>query len=328
MPWAIMIYSAYHGWASEMQLPPKVWFQLQRLKRAFQSAWGEQGQSHDTAHRMCPHCRALVERDASVCPFCGGSLRGARARASTSAPGRVLGIIPLPSTATSVIIGANVALYGVAWYLTQSAAGSDLGNATSMGGVSGEVLYRLGAKFGPAIWAGQWWRLVTACFLHAGLLHIGLNLWCIMDLGPEVESLFSTTKFVVLYLVTGVCGFIASSWWRAGLSVGSSGAIMGLIGILIGASCHHGSLGKDYRGMLWRWVLYILVFGLLPFFAVDNAAHIGGLVSGLVLGYLVPQGEPETRASENLWNTLATLSVLIIAGSFALMALQLNQPLR
>jgi hypothetical protein len=68
------------------------------------------------------------------------------------------------------------------------------------------------------------------------------------------------------------------------------------------------------------------IFGL--FFAVDNAAHIGGLGAGVLLGYLVPEGDAETRASENLWNTLAVLSVVIIAGSFALMALQLRQPLR
>ncbi len=94
---------------------------------------------------------------------------------------------------------------------------------------------------------------------------------------------------------------------------------------LIGASVHHGGLGKEYRSQLWRWVIYILIFGLLPFFAIDNAAHIGGLVSGLVLGYFVPEGEPTTRSSENLWNALAVLSVLIIAGSFVLMALQMNQ---
>jgi rhomboid protease GluP len=234
----------------------------------------------------------------------------------------------MPSTATSVVVGANIALYAVAWYMTASSAAAQLGQASSMGGISGEVLYRLGGKFGPAIAAGQWWRLVTAVFLHAGLLHIGLNLWCIFDLCPEVESLFSTTKFIVLYLATGVFGFIVSDWWSPVLSIGASGAIMGMIGVLIGASFHHGHLGKAYRGMLWRWVIYIAIFGLLPFFAVDNAAHFGGLISGLVLGYFVPEGHPETRASENLWNALTALAVLIVAGSFALMALQLNQPLR
>ena len=106
------------------------------------------------------------------------------------------------------------------------------------------------------------------------------------------------------------------------MSVGASGAIMGLIGILIGASYHHGQLGRDVRSNLWKWLIYIAVFGF--FFAVDNAAHIGGLVSGLAIGYLVPEGEPETRPSETAWNISAVLSVLVIAGSFVLMAMQLK----
>jgi membrane associated rhomboid family serine protease len=304
-----------------MQLPPKIWFQLERLKNAFRSAWGSEGQSYDTAHRMCPNCRALIDRGASVCPFCGENLKSARARASASTPGRILGVIPIPSTASSVVIVSNLALYAIAWYMTQSSGTGQPG--PSLGGISGEVLLRLGAK-SPYIFVGQWWRLVTAIFLHAGLLHIGFNLWCLLDLGPQVESLFSATKFTVLYLATGVAGFLLSLWWSPfGISVGASGAILGLIGILIGVSFHHGSLGKQYRGQLWRWVIYIFIFGL--FFAVDNAAHLGGLVSGLVFGYFTSEGEPETRASENLWNALAVLSVIIIAGSFALMALQLTR---
>jgi rhomboid protease GluP len=196
---------------------------------------------------------------------------------------------------------------------------------SAMGGISNEVLWRLGAK-STAILYGQWWRLVTAIFLHAGLMHIGFNLWCLFDLGPEVESLFSNAKFVVFYLVAGVAGFLLSLWWSPVPSVGASGAILGLIGVLIGASFHHGHLGKEYRGQLWRWVIYIAIFGL--FFHVDNAAHFGGLAAGVLLGYLVPEGEAETRASQNLWNLLAVLSVVIIAGSFALMALQLAQPFR
>jgi membrane associated rhomboid family serine protease len=310
-----------------MGLPPRLWFKLERLKSALRSAWGSKAQAYDAAHRMCPNCRALIKRDASVCPFCGARTGGARSRPSTT-PGRVLGgLIPVPSTATSVLVAANVALYGLSWYLTQT-----LGSSDSGGGISGQVLLRLGAKFGPFMLAGQWWRLVTAMFLHAGLLHIGMNLWCLFDLGPTVESLFSTTKFVFLYLATGVAGFILSLWWAPfGMSVGASGAILGLIGILIGASFHYGRLGRDYRAQLWRWVLYIFalgIFGGFFGFGTDNAAHFGGLVSGVVLGYTVPEGEPRTRASERFWNALAVLSMLVIAGSFALMALELNQPVR
>jgi rhomboid protease GluP len=122
-----------------------------------------------------------------------------------------------------------------------------------------------------------------------------------------------------------VAGFVVrrllSPYW---VSIGASGAILGLIGVLMGASYHHGRLGGDIRSPLWRWLLYIGIFGF--FFHADNAAHLGGLGAGFLFGYLVQEGEPTTRAGENLWNTLALLSVLTIAGSFALMTLQLNQP--
>jgi len=306
-----------------MQIPPKLWFQLERLKKAFRSAVGEPSPSYDTSHRMCPNCRALIERGASVCPFCGEKLRAPRSRSSSSAGSdRILGIIPIPSTATSALVAVTIALYGISWYMTAASGAGQLNPASALGGINGDVLFRLGAKT-PAIFFGQWWRLVTAIFLHANLMHIGFNLWCLFDLGPTVESLFSAAKFLVFYLVAGVAGFLLSLWWNpGGMSVGASGAILGLIGVLIGASFHHGHLGREYRSQLVRWVIYIFIFGL--FFAVDNAAHLGGLASGALLGYLVPEGDAETRAGQNLWNALALLSVATIVASFALMALQLR----
>ena len=309
-----------------MNLPSKLWFKWEKLKSVFRGAFGSREQSYETAHRMCPNCRGLIDRGASVCPLCGTSVKAPRARAGT-APGRILGgLIPIPSTATSALVAANIALYAIIWYLSQAGASGPGGSE-----VQGLVLLRLGAKFGPLIRAGEWWRLVTAIFLHAGLLHIAMNLWCLFDLGPTVESLFSTPKFLVFYLATGVAGFLLSLWWSPfGLSVGASGSILGLVGVLIGASYHHGHLGREYRGQLWRWVIYISAFGLLSAIfgiGLDNAAHLGGFASGAVLGYFVPEGEPGTRTGENLWNTLAILAVLVIAGSFALMALQLNRPL-
>jgi rhomboid protease GluP len=288
---------------------------------------GEEQKSFETAHRMCPNCRGLIDRSASVCPLCGVSLKAPRSRAGTGS-GRVLGVIPVPSSATSAIIAVTILLYGITWYLTQSAAAAQLTAAPSFGGISARVLVRFGAEYGPFVLLGhQWWRLVTAIFLHGGLIHIGFNLWCLFDLGPAVESLYCATKFVFIYLVTGVAGFVLSFWWRpGGLSVGASGAILGLIGILIAASFRHGAIGRQYRAQLWRWVIYIFVMSLLP--GVDMAAHVGGFVSGLLLGFAVPEGEPETRSGESTWNAVAVLSVLIIAGSFALMALQLNQTVR
>jgi len=309
-----------------MELSPKLRFKLERWKNSWDAMFAGK-KSYDTSHRMCPHCRALVERGASECSFCGTKLRSPRARSQSSGSGQVLGgLLPVPSTACSVIILVTIVVYAASWYLTQQVSSNAMVAAPSLGGINGGVLQELGAKSPLIIISHQWWRLVTAIFLHAGLFHIGMNLWCLFDLGPQVEALFGASKFVVFYLVTGVAGFLLSLFWNPfGTSIGASGAVLGLIGVLIGASFHHGGLGKAYRGTLWRWVIYILIFGLLPFFAVDNAAHIGGLVAGLALGYVVPEADSETVTGDKLWNVLALFSVIIIAGSFALMAMHLTQ---
>ena len=308
-----------------MQLPRDIWFKIQRIKSWWESAFGTAEQKYDTSHRMCPECRALNPRGTRVCPHCGAKIGAQRARGTTVASGRIMGVIPMPTSATSMLAAAIVLMFVVEWFMTQRAGGPGRGGGL-FGGIQGMAMVRLGAKYGPLVFAGEWWRLVTAMFLHAGLLHIGMNLWCLFDLGPEVEGMFGMSKYIVLYLVTGVLGYVVSLFWSPmGLSIGASGAIMGLVGILIGATFHHGQLGKEYRSMLWRWVIYIAIFGI--FFPVDNAAHFGGLIAGLILGYLIPEGVPETRPAENLWNALAVISVVIIAGSFALMALQINSPI-
>lgn len=311
-----------------MEIPPKLWFKLQRLKAWFHSSFGQKEQHFDTGLRMCPSCRGLISRSESVCPLCDAPVRSPRSRPSGT-PGRVMGgFVPVPSTANSIVIAFTILVYVITWIMTQRAAAAAMQSAPSLGGIMTSVLVRMGAKSPLILISGQWWRLVTAIFLHAGLIHIGFNLWCLFDVGPMVEDLFCSSKYIVLYLVTGVFGYIVSLWWQPmGISIGASGAIMGLIGVLIGASYHLGAQGKDLRRQLWRWVIYIAIFGLLPMFSVDNAAHFGGFIAGLIIGYLVSTGEPQTGASETLWSTLAIIAVLIIAGSFALMGLGLAHPL-
>jgi rhomboid protease GluP len=309
-----------------MPFSSRFWFRWQRFKESVREFLAGREKSADSAHRMCPECRGLIGRDESVCPLCGTKLRAPRSRAV--AQGRVLGgLLPVPSTATSAVVAVCLFLYAVCWYLTYEQAAAELRPSPSWGGIGGEVLFRFGSKVAPLILSGEWWRLVTAIFLHAGLLHIGFNLWVLMDIGPAVESTFSTPKFLVMFLASGVVGFLASMLWNPyGQSVGASGAVLGLIGVLIGASFHHGTLGREYRSHLLRWVIYIFVFGFV-IRGIDNAAHFGGLVTGALLGYLISEGEPETRGGENFWNALALVVVIAIAGSFALMALQFNRPL-
>src|SRR6266478_3579358 len=118
-----------------MGLPPRLRFKLEKLKSVVRSALESKEPSFDTSHRMCPACRALIDRNAAKCPLCGTSLKAARDR-QDSAQGRVLGgLIPVPSTATSVLVAANIALYAVSWYLTQAAASADLRPAPAWGGI-------------------------------------------------------------------------------------------------------------------------------------------------------------------------------------------------
>jgi rhomboid protease GluP len=194
-------------------------------------------------------------------------------------------------TLTQVLFGANVALFVAMLIATYLATGS-----ISMD-FSGEIEAHFGANFGPWTLTGQWWRLLTYMFLHGGFLHIAFNMWCLWDLGRLCESLYGRWSFAAIYLITGVAGGLASVAWNPGvLSVGASGAIFGLAGALI-ASFYLGEFSLPrmaLQGTL-RSLLFFAGFNL--FFGavvpgIDNACHIGGLVSGLILGALIARAAP------------------------------------
>jgi rhomboid protease GluP len=163
---------------------------------------------------------------------------------------------------------------------------------------TGQDLIRWGANFGPRTLAGQWWRLLSCVFLHIGIIHIAFNMWCLWDLGALAESLYGHWTFAAVYLTTGVASSVTSSAWHpGGVSAGASGAIFGIAGALI-ASFYLGEFSLPraaISGTLRSVVMfagYNLVFGAL-WGRTDNAAHIGGLVSGLTLGALIARVAPD-----------------------------------
>lgn len=194
-------------------------------------------------------------------------------------------------TLTQVLFGANVAVF--------------LAMALASGSVmdfSRQAMVHFGANFGPYTLTGEWWRLLTYIFLHGGLMHIFFNMWCLWDLGALSESLYGRWTFGAIYLITGLAGGVASIAWNPGvLSIGASGAIFGLAGALI-ASFYLGEFSLPsvaIKGTLRSLVIFAvfnLFFGGL-FAGIDNACHIGGLVSGLVLGALIARVAPEPRHS-------------------------------
>lgn len=159
-------------------------------------------------------------------------------------------------------------------------------------------LIRWGANYGPLTLGGQPWRLLSNIFLHIGIVHIALNMWCLWSLGELAESLYGHVTFAFVYLTTGIAASIASVWWRpGGVSAGASGAIFGIAGALV-ASYYLGDFSlpqdvvKTYLRRVVKFSAYNLVIGAMSGH-IDNAAHIGGLVCGLALGAVIARIAPE-----------------------------------
>lgn len=188
------------------------------------------------------------------------------------------------------------------------------------------ALLLLGAKYGPAIQAGQYWRLVTAIFLHAGMLHLAVNMWALFQLGTLCEVLYGRQRFLILYVCSGVLGTFASYELSPQLGVGASGAIFGLMGVALVYSIKYRrelprGMGDRLRRSLMPWVILNLML-TFTIRVIDAAAHVGGFVSGMVLaGVAESQHAPvERRQSEALPATLALLTAigLLVYGAWGL----------
>ena len=189
---------------------------------------------------------------------------------------------------TQAIFGINVAVFVA---MTLAVGVSMLNNP------AGQDLVRWGANFGPLTASGQWWRLLTCVFVHGGLLHIGFNMWCLWSLGRIAESVYGHWTFAAVYLIAGLAASLTSLIWNpAILSVGASGAIFGIAGALI-ASFYLGEFALPraaLAGTLRSVVVFVgynLVFGAV-IARTDNAAHVGGLLMGLLLGALIAKVAP------------------------------------
>ncbi len=188
---------------------------------------------------------------------------------------------------TQAIFGINVAVF-----IAMALAGVSMLNNPS-----GQDLVRWGANYGPYTVSGQWWRLLTCAFIHGGLLHIAFNMWCLWDLGRLAESVYGHWTFAAVYLTTGLAASLASLIWNPSvLSVGASGAIFGIAGALIASfylgefSLPRAALSGTLRSVV-VFVGYNLFFGAV-IARTDNAAHIGGLLMGLLLGALIAKAAP------------------------------------
>lgn len=172
------------------------------------------------------------------------------------------------------------------------------------------VIYKYG-MFGGGIKSGEYYRLITSMFLHGGIIHLFANMYSLYVIGSQIESFFGKTKYLIIYMISGICGGLLSSIFNINsISVGASGALFGLLGSIM----YFGYYYRTYLGNVIRsQILPIIVINLAIGFmtpGIDNFAHIGGLIGGVMSTMMV--GVPDKESKQDKINGLIVLTVFVI----------------
>lgn len=279
-------------------------------------------QRQRTGSVVCPSCGKLVGVNDAKCLNCGRPFPGMWGFAPLLRRlGQDMGFVP-------VIMGLCGILYALT--LVTNIQGVQMGGLFGFLGPSGESLMSFGASGStPVFIAGRWWTLLSAGYLHGGLLHIGFNLYWLSRFAPAVAELYGAGRMVIVYTLGSVVGFLFSTFailvlqipglnllgWvmggGGGLTVGASAALFGLLGAMV----HY---GRRVSSMVGRQALmyaaFFFVFGLVMQ-GVDNWAHLGGFVGGY-LASLVMNPLKAERGDHMVWALLCLVaSVAAVAAS-------------
>lgn len=255
--------------------------------------------------RLCPYCRALNSSDAGRCLRCEKKLPGPLMTAVLELMAAA-GATGAPITVLFLVI--NLAVF--------AAMHTGPGQASQLlGGASPYRLGEYGAILSP-LTNSEWWRTLSANFVHIGLLHIGMNMFALLQIGRAAERLVGSGRYAVAYVITGMAGFWVSIVWAKGqllTTAGASASIFGLLGLLLGWL--RGKRDERWKNFAVQAVVYSLAFGFL--LRANNAAHIGGLVAGAVIGYLFAN-EPRPYRRNRLAAALGVVSVFAVMASLVL----------
>jgi len=258
---------------------------------------------------ICPGCRKLINTDAERCPYCGAwrpGLFGLAPRLQRLVGGRL--------DLDAVVIAGCVALYLLALALQPEAIFRPR-SLLSILSPGPRALYMLGMTSGPVWHAGWWWTLLTAIYLHGGLLHIFFNLMWVRQLGPAVTSVYGPGRSFILFSLSGALGFLLSNLASGAPTVGASGSIFGLLAaLLVYGRRRHVSL---LTAQLWQYAVVLFVLGfVMP--GVNNWAHFGGFAGGWLAASLM-RFDDERR--ETPWVQLAALALLALTVAGVILSL-------
>lgn len=270
--------------------------------------------SSGPSFRLCPGCGNPTPAEQPRCAHCGlASVESMIEQHRAASERRFLqALFTRSSPFTMIFIGVNVGVYVLMC----------LAGGIAITAPDHAVLIGFGAKQNELIaQQHQYWRLVTSIFIHVGIIHLLINNYALWIVGQEIERIYGSSRFVVLYLATGVLGSLGSYAFNPqATSAGASGAIFGLFGVMATFAFRYRSeipaaIGREIKRRVIPIIALNLIFGL-SVRIVDNAAHIGGLLSGVVLALVVPYKRPRERMTPTLWRALQVVSLAVILASF------------
>jgi rhomboid protease GluP len=255
---------------------------------------------------LCPNCRKLISLDEPACPYCGLVRPGLHETA-----GKLRNVF-FAFGPVKTILYANIVFFALGLLLFPHGIFRG-GSLLSFLSPSDQSLFLLGATGTiPFFGEHRFWTLLTASFLHGGILHIAFNMMAFYQLGPFVLREFGLHRFVNLYILTGVAGFAVSVLAGVHFTIGASASICGLIGAII----YYGkSRGGYYGDAIFKqalgWVVGLVIFGFL-FSGINNWAHGGGLLSGLLLAFLMGYND---QKPESAWSKLLAYACLLLTAA-------------
>jgi rhomboid protease GluP len=300
---------------------------------------------------MCRNCGAIVGSGQLQCAVCGNAVSGPTDSRRQSAPTPdnetlrfARAVLNRPYKFTLVLLAVNVFFFTLMWQISGM-------SFSLLNPLPDPVLIAFGAKVNSFIQTQhQWWRFVTPMFLHVNVLHLLVNMYSLWIVGPYVEKLYGSAKFVVFWVLTGIAGVVASYLTvRPSLatsfvarfvfkavdtpSAGASGALFGLVGVLFvfGIKFRH-ELPEGFKRAFGTGLLPMIFLNLFIGFVgsgfIDNAAHLGGFFSGAVLALLVDYRRPGEKSGVALiWRVLQVSALVLVAVSFVKIAQHLRDPL-
>ena len=245
---------------------------------------------------LCPRCRRLIGSNEAVCSWCGTTRSAPWWHFMNWTRGALAG-----DWLVQAIITVNVLYFAIS--LLVSAKEGSISGFLSPGQTSLLLLGATGTY--PIDRFGTYWTLISASYLHSGILHLIFNLMALKQLAPWVSNEYGASRMLTIYTLGGIAGYVVSYFAGIPFTIGASAGICSLIGALL---LYGKSRGGAYGSSVYRdvsgWVISLFVFGLI-FPGINNWGHGGGIVGGIILGAIL--GYRERRQENHLDKALALL---------------------